>query len=390
LTRRLVDSRSGVLAALSFMLLPAVTWMGGEGRSVAMATTAATLAMLLFIVALEHQRTVWWILYGLSLVLSATISVLTIPIFFSLPLAMLVSGCSRRQWVGFAASSAVAGVVMLPVLMKVVSQQHQVSWVGEPSVKGLLAYPREVWFPNQGSDLYVVLAWLLILAAMAGFVAAGRRDRWRTRHPLGQRGVMVLLTGWLLLPGIILIGWSLLGTDLYVPRYLMPTAPALGLISGLALGAIRLRWWALVGVLVQVAVLAPPWLDQRQVAAMAPTSLIADGVSSRLQPGDALLFVNGGKHGWARLARHAYPDAFGTAPDLTLAGPAEDSPSVAETTVSLSEVPDRLVGVERVITVVAGDPTERGRADIQTVREAGFVQIESVEVGGWSIRTFVR
>ncbi|MBK8459382.1 MAG: glycosyltransferase family 39 protein [Micropruina sp.] len=390
LGQRLVDRRAGILAALSFLLLPAVTWMGGEGRSVAMATAAATLVMTLFIEAVERQRTAWWIGYALSLLLSLTVSLLTALLFVVLPLALFVGRASRRQWVAFVTSSLGAGVASVPLLLKVVSQQRQVSWVGEPSIKGLLAYPREVWFPNPGSDLYVVLAWLVLLTGVTWFLLAARRDGWRTPCSLGRRGVVVLLLGWLLLPPLLVTAWALIGTNLYVPRYLMPSAPGLALVIGVGLSAARPRWLAVMALLTQVAILTPPWIDQRHETAKAPTSLVAETVSVLIRPGDAVLFVNGGKHGWTRVARYAYPDAFGTASDLTLGVPADESTMVAETTVLLREVPERLAGVDRVVAIVADEPHERGLADLAALAQSGFVKTDSVAVDQWSIEVFER
>ena len=94
LTRILVDRRTAVVAGLLFVLLPRVTWMGGEGRSYALSALFAVALTLVLVVAARrtaedgHARTrrsitLWWVGYAVLAVVACA---------FFLYIALLVVG----------------------------------------------------------------------------------------------------------------------------------------------------------------------------------------------------------------------------------------------------------------------------------------------------------
>lgn len=387
---RLLDPKAGLLAGVAYALMPSTALYATEGRSSALVTALVTLTVLLFVEAYSRRSFGWWLAYAAAAAMAAYVFLLGALAFVVFPVVMLTKPANRSKWVGFTIGTLVAALACVPLLGLVLRQRGQVSWINEPTLRGLLVLPREVWFPMQDSLVHVAAAWAVLALGVAVFVSATHRTGF-TKSVLGARAVAVLLLGWALLPIVVLVAVSLLGPNMYTPRYLYATTPALALVLGATLRALRSSWLQGTCLVILVLLLVPAWLGQRSLEAKAPTSLVATQVASVLAPGDGVLFVRGEGHGWTRLARYAYPAAFAGAVDVNLGTPFEESVTFfMESDVPLGQVTDRLTGVNRVVAVVPSDPTPQGLRDLQELADNGFALATTSLSGAWQVQVWLR
>lgn len=390
LGRRLLDPEAGLLAGVAFTLMPSTAAYATEGRSTSLAAALVTLTVLLFVEACSRRSVWWWLGYSAAAALAVHVFLLGALVLIVLPVVMLAIAPNRSKWLGFTFGTLAAASACVPLLGLALSQRGQVSWINEPTLRGLIVLPREVWFPMQGSVVHVAAAWALISLAVAMFVTAAHH-RGFTTSILGVRGVVVLLLGWALLPAVVLVTMSTLGPNIYTPRYLASTTPALALILGAAMRSLQASWLKVLCLGTLVVLLVSPWIDQRKPDAKAPTSLAASQVASVLLPGDGVLFVRGGGHDWTRLTMYAYPAAFAGAVDLNLGTHFEQSAAFfMESDVPLAQVPERLIGLNRVVAVVPSDPTSQGVRDIQELAQTGFELASTSSSGDWQVQVWIR
>lgn len=381
LGRRLASLWAGVLAGLIFLALPRVTWMGAEARSAALATALIALGVLAWIVALARSsvsrhkgEALCWAAFALAAGASVTVFIYSALALLALPLAMLVDRAPRRAWIWFLGAAGLGALVAAPVLLRVPAQQGQVGWIQRPTLEALAELPRDVWFP--GDDYLIVVAWLVVGMAVTGlWLALGkaaRTDPAGAREGLGAVGSGVLLLGWTLLPVVMLVGYSFVGTPMYVARYLAITAPGLALSLGMGLAGVRPRWAGAMATLLIVALGAQPWWQSRQVDSKSPTYSVASYVGQQSTTSAAVLFETLGPTGGStRIAQLAYPEDFAGLPDLNL-GPGPAANRIWASEVPLSSVPTRLDGIRRVWVVGYVRPLAAARADIATLRSHGF------------------
>lgn len=398
---RLVHWRAGVFAGIAFISLPSVTSSGIEGRTFAPATAALTLAIWLFVMAVHRQRAIWWTAYGAAVVLATSLHVFCALVFMVLPLVMRLSPTRMRQWRAFAISSGLAALILAPFLIKVASQRGQLGGLTPIGLGSLVSAPRSIWFPwpTWGGYPMIFVAWLILAITLGVLLVSMRRQFWSQELPLGVGGTLTLVIGWLLAPVVLVMAWSAVGSDMYAPRYMIITSPALALAIGIALHSLSLSlgraWiaWVLLAMALTVTI-ALPWNAQRSTSAKygAQTALVAEAVRAGLRDGDAVIFVRvGGRMTQPRNAKYAYPAAFGNADDLTMGQAYHQTNSLYDVDVPLGDVSERLNGRARVLAICqvqSGAPEDNG--DLQTLRNEGFAETSSVTGDGWVVRVFER
>ena len=371
--------------------MPSVTHYAIEGRSTAFAAGATTLVFFLGMKAMERGLAGWWVAYATAAVLALHIFLFSALALLALPLYLSQLRATRSQWLRFSLASTSAAAACVPLALIVSGQRGQVAWISEPSIRSLAVMPREVWYPLHGSAAYAAVGWVMLIAGFLSF-------RWfvarRARGVGGisdTKAVSALLLGWLLVPVIVLFITSIIGPNVYTPRYLFTTAPALALLLGAGpsiVGRTGLKAAVAISLLL---VFALPWWGQRQIDAKAPTALAAQAVDQIREPGDAVLFVRGQGHEWTRLARYAYPDAFQDVVDLNLGVPYYESETFMESDVPLADVSrQRLVGVMNVVVVLPQQPTSQGAEDVETLMASGFVTQSSIPAGEWRVERWRR
>lgn len=237
---RLFGRETGVLAALAFVGLQNVVFAATDARPYALALAASLGALLAFARWLEERRGV----DGISAVLFAA---LTVYLHYAFALsfvahALLLGRRGRRiPWRAISLGTLATGALLLPLAPQFVSlleRGEDLSFAGAPSARAVLE----------------VLA-LPALVGVAGLVL-GRLDRARragldpaaaSGHPTQDRvrredvhASFIRLPGWVIAwavapPLVILLVSWLTPVELFVPRYFLPSVPAVALLVGWAL-----------------------------------------------------------------------------------------------------------------------------------------------------------
>ncbi|WCN80641.1 glycosyltransferase family 39 protein [Micromonospora sp. LH3U1] len=296
--RRLFDTPVGVLAGLLFALLPTVSRYAQEARSYALVTLAATAATWLLLRAIgQSSRARWWA-YGIALVLVGWLHFVALLVVAAhlLYLWRSVPGAELRwRW---AASTGIAGLFVLPLLMLGSRQSGQISWVKNDGDAVLRLLDN---LTGTRAALVVTVA----LAVVAVTTAGSRR-----------RPAALMLAVWAVLPpiaGYLTFTWL----HLFLARYFLFTVPAWTLLAAFgvcqALRLVtrsRLPAAGLVGALLLLPTLAWHTMPAQEKV----RSNEADGqphyldavryLGSRVQPGDGMAY-NDGFGGTGEVARKA-------------------------------------------------------------------------------------
>ncbi|MEV4722067.1 glycosyltransferase family 39 protein [Micromonospora humida] len=296
--RRLFDTPVGVLAGLVFALLPTVSRYAQEARSYALVTLAAVAATWLFLRAVDRPTRGRWWAYGVVLVLVGWlhfVALLVVPAHLFHLWRSVPGEEPRWRW---AASTGIAGLFVLPVLILGSRQSGQISWV-ENDGDAVLRFV---------ANLTGTTAALALVAALSVLAVAVAGPRWRA--------TVLMLLIWAVLPPV--AGYLTFSVvHLFLARYFLFTVPAWALLAAFAVCrtarlATRERLPAawLAGALVLLPVLA--W--QTLPAQERVRSNEADGqpryldavryLGKQVKPGDGVAY-NDGFGGSSDVARKA-------------------------------------------------------------------------------------
>ena len=374
LTRSLASRRAAILAGLTFILLPRVTWMGEEGRSFAFGTVLAVLLTLVFLAAWRRGaeprgvRARWWTLYALLAVLSTGV-------FLYLALLVVAHGVTaawtflarrnataRAGLLGWLWASVAAGAVLIPFVLGVVSQSKQVSWIKPIGLRTVGDVVVWQWFAL--NPAFAAVGWALVLTGVVLVLRRVKHTPDAAAPPTASAAGPTLLAvavPWIVVPTLGLIAASLLISPLYSPRYLTFGAPAIALLMGVALGAIRHTWLTAVALLALVALAAPQYVAQRLPEAKQNSSwnevadLVAAERAASPTEADAVIFGPVRQHpsATARIISLAYPDAFTGMLDVKLKTSAAAAGTLWEKEYPIAEVTDRLAAIDEVWLVTS-------------------------------------
>jgi mannosyltransferase len=280
LGKRLGSRRIAIWSGLVFLILPRVTWLGIEARSYAFTAMVAVWLTIVLIRALDRQRSTWWVVYavlaGIGVALNVYIALLVLAHGVTLVLSRRRLARPRRSLIGWVLASGSAAILASPIAALVVGQSRQLPF-HRPTVTGVLnsllfeqyftgATPtlgRAVPFPptsvwSAAAILLACLGWYLMIRAVAS-----RRIRAASRGP-SSVGLVTVALPWIVLPLVLLLGYSLVATPIYTARYFSFTTPAVALLIGTSLAAVSTQWKR-VAVFAAIVVLAlPVYLSQRE------------------------------------------------------------------------------------------------------------------------------
>ena len=345
--RRLASPRAGLWATLIFAVLPMVTAQGHDARPYAAVTASAVLASYLLLRAVADPRPAWFAAYGLALVLTGYLQLFglllvpahAITLLYVLrrrsPEAVRPVAVAHRWLITVAA----AGLAVTPLADIGWQQRAQIAWIPRPGW-------HDAWdlvSALTGGSAAAAAAIVALTAAGWIFGAApaalpGRGALAAARGP--DRGLAWLAAPWLVLPPVILVAASEI-KPVYNSRYLTFCLPAVALLAGAGLAALRLP--ARVAALALVAALVAP----TQLAYRAPgggMEAVAQFLSPREQPGDAIVYPYGSIPPWYL----AYPAAFAKLRDLSLAKTPAAAGRLNADTVPLSVLYQRERDVDRI------------------------------------------
>ncbi|WP_209561410.1 hypothetical protein [Frigoribacterium sp. PvP032] len=435
LTRILVNRRTAVVAGLLFVLLPRVTWMGGEGRSYALSALFAVALTLVLVVAARrtaedgHARTrrsiaLWWVAYAVLAVVACAFFLYIALLVVGHALTMLVrvlrdrrdhaaeraavdewartgavavvpepgsrSGSvrsSRRALLGWFAGAGVAGLASLPLAWFIASQNSQVSWIERPSFSTLRGVLVTQWF--QGNENFAVFA--LVCAGATLVVLA-------LRLVPAARGFAEVVLPWMIVPTVGLVGVSLVVDPLYSPRYLTFGTPAIAMTMAVAIAAIPWRRVIALVLLVAVVLTSPSYVEQRQPEAKDSSAWdqVADlvaGERATEAPGtrEGVVFGPVRRHPKAtsRIIQDTYPEAFRGMSDFTLETPGYETDGLWETQYPLGDVLDRTDDLD-VVWLITSDKQDWRPRVTEQLGSVGFTLDEEWGLTRTNVLKFTR
>jgi uncharacterized membrane protein len=371
LVRRRAPRETAVIAATVFAVLPRVTYIATEARSMALATAAAVWLTLLMLRLLDAPaRRGWWWVYALGLALAIYLFlylVLLIPVH-----AIVVTRELRRvgrlrgirirsfllAWVG-------AALLAAPIGVTAVMQRDQIAFRRPSRAVTAEAVLVDQWFML---ETVALVAWAFIVVSVA--VAARRHEHaWR-----GHRQLLLLGGVWIAVPTAALILVAAVASFGYTPRYLVFCAPAAAIMIASAVSALPHRWMQAASVVAIAGLAVPAYVDQRTPYAKnggTDWQAVAELVSELAQPGDGIVFDESVRPSRRpRLATHTYPNGFDGLVDLGLVRAYDETDRLWDVTAPLVEVSDRLAGIDRV--VVVSRSAHGVDDDTATLRREGF------------------
>lgn len=334
---RLGGARLAVYSAFAFITLPRVTWMGIEGRPYAfsaLAAAAATLALVNWSATSSSSRRRAHLLgyaglVGAGVVLHIYVALLVVCHGITLLLSPRITWRARLSWL-LAATIGVA--LAAPAVLVAVEQTGQLGSEQLRMFSWLRSVAINQWFlgetPTIGTEAGLQpdqeLTWKLgaiVLAALSWTLIG-----WGCLRRGRLVSLLRLALPWLAVPTLLVGAYSLAIDNMYNPRYFTFGAPAIALLIGAGLQALRQRWLRATAMLTIALCAAPVYLSQRFPYAKsgADWAAVAAFVEQNAETGQAVYFsprypITGAVVGQtARGIQVAYPDSFVGLQDLTL------------------------------------------------------------------------
>jgi mannosyltransferase len=338
LGRKLGGRRLAICAGLVFLLLPRVTWMGIEARSLALTAVVAVWLTILLLRALERDRAGWWAFYaaiaGIGVLLNLYVALLVLAHGVSIFVARKRLEHPRRLLVGWMIASLAAAALSFPVDRLSLSQTGQLPFGpltltstlntllfeqffsgATPTVgRGVPVPPTSLW--SVAVILVAILGWLLIVAPMV-------RQRFRPvaprRLPISALGILV---PWVVLPPAMVILYSLVVHPMYSGRYFAFTTPAVALLMGATISALKVPWMRVATIAALAVLVFPVYLSQRGPTAKNGTDWqqAAAIIQARATPGQDIYY--GPARDGSSVSMHkisqAYPAVLSSLHDISL------------------------------------------------------------------------
>ncbi|WP_433827280.1 glycosyltransferase family 39 protein [Actinoplanes sp. CA-015351] len=278
---------TGLTGALILVTVPQLSRYATEARVYGIALLAGVLTMWLFHRATARPAWRRWLGYGLSVTILGYAHLLGLLILMA-HLTILGSrrrGGDRRLWRG---PLVMAGAVALtaPLIRLGLAQRGaQLDWIPPVNAHDVLTAPGAVFGATVTAP-----AGLLYGAQLAGLFLIGLAFTARLPGPWSAQRPIVELAVLAVLPPALLLGASLAGASIWVPRYVLVVIVPVALLAALALREFRLRQIAALLLLVALT------LETHQ-AVRRPASrdgmnfrTVASVVSAGLRPGDGVVY----------------------------------------------------------------------------------------------------
>jgi mannosyltransferase len=273
-----------VCAGIVFAILPRITWAGIEARSYALTVAAAVWLTVLVIAAARRNGAVLWPLYGVALVASTLLNVFVVLMVLVHAVVVPVVAQKRPAVVWWAATSAVALLVVAPFLAICRTQIAQVRWISPVQPGAFVDIAQEQYFDHS-----------VPFALLAGLVLAAPLVMRRPRESI-NRQLAVIALAWIGFPTAVLLLYSVALQPIYYPRYLCYTSPAMALLLSVCIAALFRTRERVTAVLAAFALAATPnyLIDQRGPYAKEGMdfSQVADVITAHASPGDCLILDN--------------------------------------------------------------------------------------------------
>ncbi|KTR02501.1 glycosyltransferase family 39 protein [Curtobacterium luteum] len=404
---RLAGRWTGIVAGLVFAVLPRVTWAGTEGRSYAATAVVSVVLTLVLVVAVRRtvQRRgrpwVWWVLYGVLVLLSGLLFVYGVLVVAAHAVTLLLWVLRRRGPGGRGSHLRAALWWLVPTTTAALLLLPFVRLASGETGAQLFSLPELHWGPLLRTLVFTVqffmsgtvLAWVGWALVVVGAVGTVVVPRLRARVPAVEVTLPVIV-----LPPVVVIAATMLTHPLYNARYFTFATPFVALAIALGLTLVPWRVVSALGLAVIVVLAQPQWHIQRLPAAKDSSTwaqAAADltrlraaeprGTRDAVYYGPLPLHVNR----TTEFVAAAYPEAFAGMRDLTLERSAVDIGQLwAQRRSATDPLPD-LSGVDRVWFV--GQPTDDAPKRMQQQLVAdGWRVVTDRRDGGFLLRSFER
>ncbi|MFE1647061.1 glycosyltransferase family 39 protein [Microbacterium sp. P01] len=335
LARVMTTPRTALVAAIVSMTLPRLTWGGIEARPFIFSALAAIWATYFLAVALARRRVAPWVAYTATAVVGIGLNVYLVTLVAAHAVTVvLLARRDRFAIVGYIAAAAAAGVLSIPLLLLVRSQQGQLGGNGDRSLPSIVRkilvnqfFLGETPDPD-ASAMWFTVAWqgAALLAAAVG-IAAMLIAMVRPAAPGDdKRRVLATAIPWIILPTAAIGAYAVAVSPIYQPRYFTFTAPAAALLIAMGLRAAGRRWYTVVGVVLYAMSIAVIFVSQRTPFAKSGSdwSAVAGIIAQNRIEGDGVYFAprypdqRDVVEMTTRRIAASYPGFFGGLTDLTL------------------------------------------------------------------------
>lgn len=245
--RRLTSETVAAFAAFAAALSPLYIDHSQEVRMYTLLLMLVLAQMYFFLLALDKPNSKRLAMYGLFTLLAVLTH--SVAAFIILPQALFVAIGNRLNWRSYLPWFATGGIVLLlwsPVLVSVFRFRGYFSeaWIALEPKPGLVSFAHLVgefmigaWDIKMVSESKITALYLLytlvVIAIAALAVWCGRRDRGA-----------IFTAAWLTIPVAAIVLFSHLGTNFWVPRYMIFVSPALFLLLGMAVVRMKRPWLA--------------------------------------------------------------------------------------------------------------------------------------------------
>jgi mannosyltransferase len=312
--------------------------MGIEARSAAMTATVAVWLTILLVRAVERRALGWWALYagiaGIGVLLNIYVALLVIAHGVTLLLASRRLAHPLRLLGTWSISAVVAAALSFPVDRLTLAQTGQLPFKSTQLEGTLNTLVFEQYFsgatPTVGRGIPIpptsVWSIAVILAATLGWMMIIAPTIWRYFRPvprpaliLGFRGILV---PWIVLPTALVIGYSAFVHPMYSGRYFAFTTPAVALLIGASVSALRLPWMRLASIGLLALLIVPVYVSQRGPTSKNGTDWqqAAAVLQANAQPGQDIYY--GPAHDGSQVSMHklsqAYPALLSSLHDISM------------------------------------------------------------------------
>ncbi len=279
LGHRLGGRRLAVAGGLVFLLLPRVTWMGIEARSLAMTAAVAVWLTIILLRAVDRRTTGWWTIYAgvatVGVLLNIYLALLVLAHGVTLLLARKRLQRPRPLLVGWGVSAVAAALLSFPVDRLSLGQTGQLPF-GRLTLTGTLnTLLFEQYFsgatPTIGRGVPIpptsVWAAAVVAVAVVGWLLFAAPLIWRRFRPLPPRklslGPLGILVPWVVLPTALVILCSVVAHPMYSGRYFAFTTPAMALIVAAPIARLRVPWMRVALIAIVAILVLPIYISQR-------------------------------------------------------------------------------------------------------------------------------
>ncbi|WP_017936175.1 glycosyltransferase family 39 protein [Nocardioides sp. Iso805N] len=379
----LVDRRTGLFSGLALALIPRVFWAGGEARSYAFDLAAAVWVTLALLAAVRRGGAWRWARYAVALLAASTlfVYVLLLGVAHLLTVVLLQRGKLRPVSIALVAVT----VLLAPLVVLARHEQWQLPFHHAPPLRATLMQVAVQQFftgelPTHAQTLRPGIGWTMAAVALAALtwtlVAVALAGRWRP-----DRRLLAVAVPWLVVPTILILGYTYAIKPLYSPRYPTFTAPALALLLGAVIARLRLSWQRLAAGVLLIALAVPILGVLRGSAAKKASDWGPAAAYLRLhaRPGDDIAYLDllGRRTVTTAKLAIAYPDAVNGLDDVTAHLTAAQNRSLWGRDYPLARVADRLRHAAPgsrlfVVTDAALPLTAHGNADLPLLQRLGY------------------